>query len=179
MPDTIVVKDSVKDKWMPGAELLITSHTRVWNEQQQRTIKAVKAVKYADEEDGYVELLLNAPIIRPTTTVEWKEYAVEVALLSRNIVFDAGSDNNPVHGGHFWIFHTPTIVQSIVGIDVQHFGQQGSLGRYPIHFHFCGEVGGSKIAMNTVRHSHQRCIVVHGTNGLEVSDNVAFDTAGQ
>lgn len=119
MPDAIVVKDSVKGKWMPGAEILITSHTRVWNEQQQRTIKEVKEAT----EDGYVELVLTAPIIRPTTAVEWKDFAVEVALLSRNIVFDARADDDPIHGGHFWVFHTPTIVQSIVGIDVVHFGQ--------------------------------------------------------
>lgn len=44
--------------------------------------------------------------------------------------------------------------------------------------HFCSQATGSKISKNTIRHSFQRCIVVHGTNELEVSENVAFDTAG-
>ena len=126
MPTSIVVEDSVRNKWTKGAEILITSHTRVWNEHQQRTIVQVKDAT----ETGFVEILLSAPIIRPTTIKESSDFAVEVALLSRNIVFQGGDDNNPIHGGHFMVAYTPNVVQSVVGVDVRNFGQQGSLGRY-------------------------------------------------
>ena len=59
--------------------------------------------------------------------VESADFAVEVALLSRNIVFEGGQGLKD--GGHLWIFQTPSVVQSIVGVDIQHFGQQGTLGR--------------------------------------------------
>ena len=123
-----------------------------------------------------MQLDLDAAIRRPTTIVESLDFAVEVALLSRNIVFEGGT--NLQDGGHFWIMHTPSVAQMIQGIDIQHFGIQGTLGRYPIHFHFSGDVYGSVVAKNTIRHSHQRCVVVHGTDNVLVEDNVAYDNFG-
>jgi hypothetical protein len=55
---------------------------------------------------------------------------------------------------------------------------QGELGRYPIHFHLCRNVRGSVVSKNSIRFSNQRCVVVHGTHNLTVSQNVAFDTVG-
>ena len=124
-PTAIIIENSIKGKWIEGAEILITSHTRVWNEHQVRRI-----VRVSDDETGYVKVDLDKAIVRPTTIKESPDFAVEVALLSRNIVFEGGSDNNEFHGGHLMIFHTPTVVQSIVGVDFNNFGQQGSLGRY-------------------------------------------------
>ena len=40
-PTTILLPSSVKGKWAVGAQILITSHTRIWNEHQQRTITRV------------------------------------------------------------------------------------------------------------------------------------------
>jgi hypothetical protein len=54
----------------------------------------------------------------------------------------------------------------------------GELGRYPIHFHLCGNVGGSVVSKNSIRESNQRCVVVHGTHNLTVSENVAHETKG-
>jgi G8 domain len=171
-PTTIVVPSTVVGKWGVGAEILITPHTRIWNENQVRTIKSITP-------SGRFALLeLNAPILRPTTVSESPDFAVEVALLSRNIVFQGGADTNAQHGGHFMVMHTPTVKQTIEGVDFQKFGQQGNLGRYPIHFHFCTDVSGSVVSKNTIRQSNQRCVVVHGTNKLLIQENVAFDTKG-
>ena len=124
-PTSIIVDSSIKGKWTTGAEILITSHTRVWNEHQVR-----KIVRVSDDATGYVRVELDKAIIRPTTIQESPDFAVEVALLSRNILFEGGSDNQEFHGGHFWIFHTPAVIQSIVGLQVRNFGQQGNLGRF-------------------------------------------------
>lgn len=171
--DAIVIEDNVIDKWSEGAEILITSHTRVWNEQQVRTIKSV-----APAESGYVRVELDSSIVRPTTWKDSQDFAVEVALLSRNIKFMGGYDSNPDHGGHFMVMHTPDVDQRVEGVEVRNFGQQGNLGRYPIHFHFCAMSNASVIAKNTIRESNQRCVVVHGTDFLRITENVAFDTAG-
>ena len=53
-----------------------------------------------------------------------------------------------------------------------------SVFRYPIHFHFCGDVPGSAVLRNVIRQSNQRCVVVHGTNKLRIEMNVAYDTKG-
>jgi hypothetical protein len=172
---SIIVDAAVNGKWAPGSEILITSHTTKWDGHQVRTI--VKVSTFGS--DGkYVSLSLNNAIDRPTTILDSPDFAVEIALLSRNIVFQGGSDANVLHGGHFWIIQTPKVQQYIEGIDFQNFGQQGSLGRYPIHFHLCGDVTGSIVIKNTIRLSNQRCIVVHGTNNLRIESNVAFNTKG-
>jgi G8 domain len=171
-PDTILVPSSVIEKWGVGSEIAITSHTRVWNETQVRTITDVAP------SNGMAALTLNSPILRPTTMSESPDFAVEVALLSRNIRFEGGPDSNSRHGGHFLVYHTPTLVQTIEGVDFYNFGQQGNLGKYPIHFHYCTDVAGSIVLKNTIRQSNQRCVVVHGTNKLRIQENVAFDTKG-
>ena len=171
-PSTILVTNSVIGKWGVGAQILLTPHTRVWNQNQVRTIKSITA------SGSHAAIELDSPILRPTTTIESADFAVEVALLSRNIVFEGGTDSTVSHGGHFMIMNTPTVLQTIEGVDLRNFGQQGLLGRYPIHFHFCGDVAGSIVSKNTIRQSNQRCVVVHGTNKLRIQENVAFDTKG-
>jgi len=158
-----------------GAEVLITSHTREWDAHQVRTITGFAA---HSTHGLFVQMQLDAPIRRPTTRLDSREFAVEVALLSRNIVFESGPDSIDQHGGHFIVFKTPSVVQSIIGVEVRNFGQQGRLGRYPFHFHLSDDVTGSTVAKNTIRQSNQRCIVVHETNNLLVQENVAFDTKG-
>ena len=174
-PDTIYLEDTnIKGKWTVGAEIVITPHTRNPYAAQVRTIVAVSTAPVS----GYSAYKLNATILRPTTIIESPDMAVEVALLSRNIVFEGGSDTITYHGGHFMIFHTPIIAQVIEGIEIKNFGQQGLLGRYPIHFHFSDDVPGSIVSKNTIRQSNQRCVVVHGTNKLRIEENVAYDTKG-
>ena len=171
-PSTILVSNSVAGKWGIGAQILITPHTRVWNQNQVRTIKSITS----SGSNSAIEL--DMPILRPTTLIESADFAVEVALLSRNIVFEGGADNVVSHGGHFMVMNTPSVLQTIEGVDLRNFGQQGNLGRYPIHFHFCGDVSGSIVSKNTIRQSNQRCVVVHGTDRLRIEENVAYDTKG-
>ena len=172
---TIIVDAAVGGKWAAGSEIVITSHTIKWDGHQVRTISQVTPF---GSTGAYVSLLLSSAIDRPTTLIDSPDFAVEIALLSRNIVFQGGSDSTSFHGGHFWVMQTPKVQQYIEGIDFQNFGQQGSIGRYPIHFHLCGDVTGSVVIKNTVRLSNQRCIVVHGTDNLRIESNVAFNTKG-
>eukprot|EP00850_Spirogloea_muscicola_P021960 SM000269S09915 [mRNA] locus=s269:76387:85016:- [translate_table: standard] len=105
------------------------------------------------------------------------DQGAEVALLTRNILITAPPSNNLV-GGHFMVFFT-TVAQYIDGVEFTNMGQQGTLGRYPIHIHMCGnQAGGTTVTRNSVHQSYQRCVVIHGTANVTVSDNVAYDTAG-
>lgn len=173
-PNVLVVDRAVMGKWAPGAEVVITSYTTAWDGHQVRKIQNVSE----HSNPAYVRIQLNSSIARPTTMQDSPSYAVEVALLSRNIVFEGGPDLTPRHGGHFSVFNTPGVLQLVSGLEVRNFGQQGTLGRYPIHFHLNGDLNGSVISKNTVRESNQRAIVVHGTNRLLVEQNVVFNTKG-
>ncbi|KAG7258499.1 hypothetical protein CRUP_002636, partial [Coryphaenoides rupestris] len=67
-------------------------------------------------------------------------------------------------------------------------GSQALMGRYPLHFHLCGDVdqrGGysqpTYVDGLSIHHSFSRCISIHATNGLLVShvrDTVGYDTLG-
>ena len=41
-------------------------------------------------------------------------------------------------------------------------------GSYPLHFHMCDSAPGSWFKDNSIHHSFQRCITVHGTDDIEV-----------
>ena len=175
-PNLLLVDDlTVLDTWAPGAEIFLTSHTREWNGHQVRRIVSVRRALTAPIGSVWIEL--DASIERPTTARESPDFAVNVALLSRNIVFEGGADKTESHGGHFWITSTPHVAQTVMGVDIRNFGQQGTLGRYPVHFHYCGDVSGSVVTKNTIRESNQRCIVVHATDNLLVEGNVALSNA--
>lgn len=109
-----------------SAEILITSseHIRGWNKHHVQQVSSI------DIETG--TLYLTTPIEgNPVTTQMNEEYAAEVALLNRRIIFDSitdGTDN--LHGGHLIINRTPDVAQKLEGVEIRNFGQQGELGRY-------------------------------------------------
>ena len=55
---------------------------------------------------------------------------------------------------------------------------EGELGRYPIHFHLCQDVKGSIVSKNSIRNSNQRCVVIHGSHNVTISENIAYETDG-
>lgn len=61
------------------------------------------------------------------------------------------------------------------------FITKGVLGRYPLHFHHVGDGSrGSLVEGNVIHDSGNHAVVVHGSHGVLVEDNVAynvFDTA--
>lgn len=123
----LVLSIAIQGKWGIGAQVLVTSHTREWDEEQVRTITSINA----HSEPGYVAVELDSPIWRPTTFKDSPDYATEVALLARNIVFEGDQDDtNLSHGGHLIILNTPNVVQKLEGVEFRNFGQQGNLGRY-------------------------------------------------
>lgn len=169
----IIVPDSVDNKWAAGAQVVVTSNEYRWHKDSG--VIQIVAMDPATE-TGYTRLTLSKTPLSttPSTEVDDIGFAVEVALLSRNVVFDSESSD----GGHFWVFQTPHVTQNIEGVEVVNFGQAGTLGRYPIHFHLCRDVAGSVVKKNTVRHSNQRCFVIHGSDNLLLEDNVAYNTPG-
>ena len=172
---TTISLPGINEIWGPGAEIVVTSADRRWDGDQTRTIRNV-SIATSRSATSLTQLQLNNPLEgNPTTLIQSDDFAVEVALVSRNILIQGETGGG---GAHFWVFQTPHVRQLVRGIQVQNFGQQGTLGRYPIHFHLCRDVSGSIVAQNTVSRSNQRCVVVHGTDNLLVEENVAFDTKG-
>jgi len=169
--EELLVDPTIHDCWADpiskGAEVLLTSHTLDFMDHQVVSASGMTM-------DGKISLA--SPIVNQMSGPD--DFSVEVALLSRRITLEASSDSGSSIGGHFIVLHTPNVNQTIRGLEIKGFGQQGNLGRYPIHFHMSDNVNGSVVSKNVIRDSHQRCIVVHGTNALLIEDNVAYNTAG-
>lgn len=79
------------------------------------------------------------------------------------------------------MMHSPGDDSTIARIGYTEFyrcGQAGHLGRYPIHFHMIGRVTKSYVIGNSIHHSYNRAITMHGIHYLRVWDNVAYHVLG-
>jgi len=124
------------------------------------------------DEEGYVKIGLNESIGRPLTLGSHPFHATEVALLSRNILFDGSN------GAHMTILKTPGQTQFVQGVEFIRFGEESVHSSYPIHFDSCNDSSDSVVSRNTIRDSDQRCVVLDETNNVLVEENIAFGNKG-
>ena len=128
--------------------------------------------------------------LSPSTPTVLDERA-EVANLTRNIVIQSVDDDlwrTNGFGCHIMIMRMNGMVGEahLNGVEIRRGGQAGKLGRYPFHWHMLSYSGsttlpdatGQYIRNSTVNQSAQRGIVIHGTNGTEVSNNIVYDVRG-
>ncbi len=66
----------------------------------------------------------------------------------------------------------------VAGVDLRGLGRAAERGAYPFHFHLAGDRSGSFVEDSTIEHGFNRCLAIHGTSGVRISRNVAFDTVG-
>jgi len=120
----LVEEEGVTGCWDDGAEILITSHTMDFEtEQIRRVVGAPKSVG-----NGLVRLHLDDFVIPAVTRRDDQDFAVEVALLSRNLVFEGATDeSDSLMGGHLIVLLTPTVQQTLEGVELKNFGRQGML----------------------------------------------------
>ena len=104
----------------------------------------------------------------------------EVGLLTRNIkIRGQMKDEDDTYGGHIKAFEGFETYR-IQGVELTQMGQKGVKGRYPIHWHLTKETNPEKTyaKQNSIHDVFQRCITVHGSHNVHVSDNVAYKTFG-
>lgn len=109
----------------------------------------------------------------------------EVALMNRNIVV-TGSGQTPF--GHVMFMGTSANSSAASGPTVrlswarfENLGKYGIRGRYPLHFHLNGNArtsGRNFIRNCVVAHSSNRSFVIHGTNQVDLTGNIAYDVVG-
>ena len=101
----------------------------------------------------------------------------EVGLLSRNVVVQGGPDSAVSgFGGHLMVMKGSTV--HIEGAELTRMGQRNALRRYPVHFHMMGSAAGSYLRGSSLHDLFNRCVTVHGTNDLSITQNVAYGTTG-
>ena len=102
----------------------------------------------------------------------------EVGLLTRNIKVQASEDAKESYfGGHIMAMITSKMY--VEGVELQRMGQHMELARYPMHWHLVGDGGKGQYVKNAAIHdTFNRCVTVHGTNDLQVENNVTFNSVG-
>ncbi|MGB3619673.1 MAG: G8 domain-containing protein [Catalinimonas sp.] len=124
------------------------------------------------------------PMVSPPTVLDER---APVGLLTRNIVIQSADDalwQNEGFGAHIMIMPGGTGIAE--GVEIKRGGQAGRIRRYPWHWHVLsyqnlvavGDATGQYFNRNTIHTSANRGIVIHGTNGVDVEDNVVYDVRG-
>ncbi|HLH42609.1 MAG TPA: G8 domain-containing protein, partial [Bryobacteraceae bacterium] len=101
----------------------------------------------------------------------------EVGMLSRNIVIQASPDADAtLFGGHIMAMNGGKMF--VDGVELNRMGQNMHLARYPIHWHLIGDAQGQYIKNSAIHDTYSRCVTVHGTNYLDVENNVTYNNIG-
>lgn len=122
----LIVRDTngIMGCWGRGSEILITSHSTDFESAQTRRL-LTDPERYGE---GLIRLRLDADIVPTVTELHNDGFAVEVALLSRNILFEGARDaSDSLLGAHLMVMNTPVVKQLIQGVEFRNFGRQGTI----------------------------------------------------
>src|SRR5215472_7804052 len=101
----------------------------------------------------------------------------EVGMLSRNILIQASPDaDNTLFGGHIMAMSGSKMF--VDGVELNRMGQNMHLARYPIHWHLVADAQGQYIRNSAIHDTYSRCVTVHGTNYLDIENNVTYNNIG-
>jgi len=101
----------------------------------------------------------------------------EVGMLTRNIRIQASEDSNETYrGGHIMAMSGSKLY--VDSVELNRMGQHLTLARYPVHFHVLGEGRGMYVRNAAIHDTFSRCVTVHGTDNLQIENNVTFNTVG-
>ncbi len=155
--------------WRVGDEIVLASTDFDPRQAERRTIAAI-----------------SGNMVTLDTKLDYMHYGKvtfdidqrgEVGLLTRNIKIQASSDAaQSFFGGH--IMAMPSSHMYVEGVELNRMGQNLTLARYPIHWHLVGEGKGQYIRNAAIHDTFNRCVTVHGTNNLQVQNNVTYNTVG-
>ncbi len=101
----------------------------------------------------------------------------EVGMLSRNVVIQASPDaDTNLFGGHIMAMGASKMF--VEGVELNRMGQNMHLARYPIHWHLVADAQGQYIKNSAIHDTYSRCVTVHGTNYLNIENNVTYNNIG-
>src|SRR5688572_27251202 len=155
--------------WRVGDEIVLASTDYDPRQAERRTIAAISGNT----------LTLDKPLTymhfgKITFDVDQRG---EVGLLTRNIKIQASADaEQTFKGGHIMAMVTSKMF--VEGVELNRMGQNLELARYPIHWHLVGDGKGQYIRNASIHDTYNRCVTVHGTNNLQVENNVTYNTVG-
>ncbi|MCV6586609.1 MAG: hypothetical protein OIF47_13830 [Marinibacterium sp.] len=165
-------------RWEAGDKIAIAASGFSTHGAETRVITDVAV------EGGQLVITLDQPLLNDHLSLHETygpdgkpvDMRAEVALLSRNVTIQ-GDDDGDGLGGHTMVMMGAE--QYIEGVEYYRMGQEGVLGRYPVHWHKLQTDGAGQYASGiSVHGSYNKGITIHDTNETWVEDTVIFDTLG-
>jgi cell migration-inducing and hyaluronan-binding protein len=155
--------------WKKGETIVLASTDFDAHEAEERTIAAIKGNTITlDKKLDYMHF--------GKITFDVDERG-EVGMLSRNILIQASADaDQNLFGGHIMAMNESKMF--VEGVELNRMGQNMHLARYPIHWHLIGDAKGQYIKNSAIHNTYSRCVTVHGTNYLDVENNVTYNNIG-
>uniref|UniRef100_A0A8C7ZNJ3 hyaluronoglucosaminidase n=1 Tax=Oryzias sinensis TaxID=183150 RepID=A0A8C7ZNJ3_9TELE len=184
------LQDEVKQTWQPGDKIVIASTDYSMHQAEEFTLLPCPHCTKTQ-----VKIKGKPQYTHVGEVIDGVDMRAEVALLSRNILIYGEMENScygdfcqyfnyDTFGGHIKVFRNFSSVH-LSHVELKNMGQQREKGRYPVHFHMCGDVdqlGGysepTYVDGLSIHHSFSRCLTIHATNGLLVKNTVGYDTLG-
>jgi cell migration-inducing and hyaluronan-binding protein len=156
--------------WRVGDEIVLASTDFDPRQAERRTVAAIRG--NAITLDKKLDFMHFGKI-----TFDVDERG-EVGMLSRNIRLQASADaaEAPFYGGHVMAMGASKVF--VEGVEFNRMGQNLTLARYPIHWHLVGDAKGQYIRNAAIHDTYNRCVTVHGTNNLQIENNVTYNTVG-
>lgn len=169
---TITLEKNVD--WQPGNVIVIASTDYDLNQAERLTITSVNGNKVSFTPALQYDHFGQKQNFGGKTI----ENRAEVGLISRNILLQGDEpDMNNGFGGH--VMTMPGSVMRVEGVELYKMGQSGILARYPLHWHLNDiALPNNYVRHNSIHHTFNRCITVHGTRGVTVESNVCYETEG-
>jgi G8 domain len=156
--------------WRAGDVIVLASTDYDAHQAEERTIAAINGNTITlDKKLNYMHF--------GKVTYDVDERG-EVGMLSRNILIQASPDaDQTLFGGHIMAMIGSKMF--IDGVELNRMGQNMHLARYPIHWHLIGDGGKGQYVKNSAVHdTYSRCVTVHGTNYLDIENNVTYNNIG-
>lgn len=155
--------------WKKGQTIVLASTDFDPHQAERRTIAAIRGNTITLDKK-----LDNMHFGKITFDVDERG---EVGMLSRNIVIQASPDaDKTLFGGHIMAMSGSKMF--VEGVELNRMGQNMHLARYPIHWHLIGDAQGQYIRNSAIHDTYSRCVTVHGTNYLDVENNVTYNNIG-
>uniref|UniRef100_A0A8D0H9K1 hyaluronoglucosaminidase n=1 Tax=Sphenodon punctatus TaxID=8508 RepID=A0A8D0H9K1_SPHPU len=187
-----VVLDLMEDvsSWEPGDQIVIASTDYSMHQAEEFTLlPCSECSKYQ------VKVRENPQFLHMGEIIDGVDMRAEVGVLTKNILIKGETEkfcyadnqcqffNYDTFGGQIQIKKNFTSVH-LSYLELSQMGQQVH-GRYPVHFHLCGDVdekGGysyeTYVKGLSIHHCFSRCVTVHATKGLLIRDTIGYDTLG-
>lgn len=187
-----VVLDLLDDvsSWKPGDQIVVASTDYSMYQAEEFTVLPCPACT-----KHQVRVQEKPQFLHMGDITDGVDMRAEVGDLTRNILIQGETEtscygnnqcqffNYDTFGGHIKILKNFT-ASHLSNVELKNMGQQ-VMGRYPVHFHLCGDVdekGGyssrTYVKGLAIHHSFSRCVTVHATNGLLIQDTIGYDTLG-